>query len=71
MTSSTFDVAVCCSNDSVRSVVRWRNSLSSRVFSMAMTAWVAKCLTAQICFSGERPRSGPYDAERADLQVSP
>ena len=38
MTLSTSEVAVCCSNDSLRSVVRWRNSLSSRVFSMAMTA---------------------------------
>ena len=26
----------------VRSSVRWRSSLSSRVFSMAMTAWAAK-----------------------------
>ena len=31
-------VAVCCSSDSVRSAVRCRSSLSSRVFSMAMTA---------------------------------
>ena len=38
MTFSTSEVAVCCSSDSVRSSVRWRNSLSSRVFSMAMTA---------------------------------
>jgi hypothetical protein len=38
MTLSTSEVAVCCSSDSVRSAVRWRNSLSSRAFSMAMTA---------------------------------
>ena len=38
MTFSTSLVAVCCSSNSVRSSVRWRNSLSSRVFSMAMTA---------------------------------
>ena len=45
MTWSTSDVAVCCSSASVRSavrsvrsVVRWRSSLSSRAFSMAMTA---------------------------------
>ena len=44
MTFSTSDVAVCCSSDSVRSSVRWRSSLSSRVFSMAMTAWAAKFL---------------------------
>ena len=39
---STSDVAVCWSNASPRSSVRWRNSLSSRAFSMAMTAWAAK-----------------------------
>ena len=38
MMRSTSDVAVCCSNASVRSVVRCRNSLSNRAFSMAMTA---------------------------------
>ena len=32
MTLSTSDVAVCCSSDSERSSVRWRSSLSSRVF---------------------------------------
>ena len=42
MTFSTSEVAVCCSSASVRSSVRWRSSLSSRVFSMAMTAWAAK-----------------------------
>ena len=35
MTPSTSEVAVCCSSD-------WRSSVSSRVFSIAMTAWVAK-----------------------------
>ena len=35
MTLSTSAVAVCCCSDS-------RSSLSSRVFSIAMTAWVAK-----------------------------
>ena len=34
---------------SVRSVVRCRSSLSSRAFSMAMTAWAAKFLTNSIC----------------------
>ena len=42
MTSSTSDVAVWCSSDSLRSLVRWRSSLSNRAFSMAMTAWAAK-----------------------------
>ena len=51
MTSSTFDVAVCCSSDSVRSVVRRRNSLSSLAFSIAITAWSAKVVTSSICFS--------------------
>src|SRR5262249_61391478 len=51
MTRSTSAVAVCCSNDSLRSAVRCRNSLSSRVFSMAMTAWAAKFSTSSICFS--------------------
>ena len=58
MTCSTSEVAVCCSSDSVsssvrwpRSVVRWRNSFSSRAFSMAMTAWAAKFVTKPICFS--------------------
>jgi hypothetical protein len=51
MTPSTCDVAVCCSNASLRSSVRWRSSLSSRVFSIAMTAWAAKVVTSSICFS--------------------
>src|SRR5262249_50320641 len=42
ITRSTSEVAVCCSRDSLRSSVRWRSSLSRRVFSMAMTAWAAK-----------------------------
>ena len=42
MTLNTSDVAVCCSSNSLKSAVRWRNSLSSRVFSMAITAWAAK-----------------------------
>ena len=44
MTLNTSDVAVCCSSDC-------RNSLSSRVFSMAMTAWAAKFFTRSICLS--------------------
>ena len=47
MTLRTSEVAVCCSSNSVRSVVRSRNSLSSRVFSMAMTAWAASCSEAR------------------------
>ena len=44
-------VAVCCSSDSLRSSVRWRSSLSSRVFSIAMTACAAKFCTSSICLS--------------------
>src|SRR5262249_27770437 len=36
--------AVCCCSDS-------RSSLSSRVFSIAITAWAAKFVTSSICFS--------------------
>ena len=38
MTLSTSAVAVCCSNASLKSFVRWRSSFNSRAFSMAMTA---------------------------------
>src|ERR1700730_1136075 len=51
ITCSTSDVAVCCSSNSLRSVVRWRSSLSSRAFSIAMTACAAKLVTSAICFS--------------------
>ena len=51
MTFKTSDVAVCCSSDSVRSSVRWRNSLRNRVFSMAITAWAAKFRSRSICLS--------------------
>src|SRR5262245_34350722 len=43
ITLSTSAVAVCCCRDS-------RSSLSSRVFSMAITAWRAKLVTKSICF---------------------
>src|SRR5215813_14143727 len=44
ITWRTSDVAVCCCRDS-------RSSLSRRVFSMAMRAWLAKFLTSSICLS--------------------
>ncbi|MGC1858797.1 MAG: hypothetical protein WA725_18855, partial [Pseudolabrys sp.] len=44
MTVNTSVVAVCCCNDS-------RSSLSSRVFSIAMTAWAAKFCTSSTCLS--------------------
>jgi two-component system, NtrC family, sensor kinase len=46
MTFSTSEVAVCRSSDSDRSLVRWRSSLSSRVFSMAITAWSARVFSS-------------------------
>ena len=51
ITWRTSDVAVCCSSASERSSVRCRSSLSSRAFSMAMTACLAKFLTSSICLS--------------------
>ena len=66
MTCSTSEVAVCCSNASLRVAVRWRSSLSSRVFSMAMTAWSAKFVTSSICFSAERANLLAIDDDAAD-----
>ena len=42
MTLSTSAVAVCCSKDSL-------SSLSSRAFSIAITAWSAKVVSSSIC----------------------
>src|SRR5262249_39384526 len=42
MTSSTLEVAVCCSSDSLSSRVRCCSASNSRTFSMAITAWSAK-----------------------------
>ena len=39
------------STDCASSVVRARNSLSSRTFSIAITAWLAKLVTSSICLS--------------------
>src|SRR6516164_3992965 len=47
MTLSTSAVAVCCWSDS-------RSSLSSRVFSIAMTAWAAKLRSRSTCLSVNR-----------------
>ena len=50
ITLSTSAVAVCCSSNSARSSVRWR-TVSSRVFSIAITAWRAKVSTSATCLS--------------------
>src|SRR5262249_49488329 len=44
--------------DSERSSVRWWSSLSSRAFSIAMTACAAKFLTRSICLSVKAGTSG-------------
>ena len=69
MTLSTSDVAVCCSSDSVRSSVRWRNSFSSRVFSMAMTAWAAKFLHQLDLLIGEGPDLLAVDDDSANQLI--
>ena len=51
ITCSTSDAAVCCSRASLKSSVRWRSSLSSRTFSIAITAWSAKVGPSSICLS--------------------
>ena len=71
MTLSTSEVAVCCSSDSVRSSVRWRSSLSSRAFSMAITAWAAKFCTSSICLSVNGRTSCAVDRDRANQFVYP
>ena len=55
MTLSTSEVAVCCSSDSDRSSVRCRSSLSSRAFSIAITAWAAKVLDQLDLLLGKGP----------------
>ena len=51
MTRSTSLVAVCCSSDSARSLLRDSSSSKSRVFSMAITAWSANVSSSAICAS--------------------
>ena len=51
ITSSTSDVAFCCSSDSDSSRVRACTSSKSRTFSIAITAWSAKVVTSSISLS--------------------
>ena len=69
MTCSTSEVAVCCSSASLRSSVRWRSSLSRRVFSMAMTAWAAKFCDQLDLLVGERADLLAVDDDGADQLV--
>ena len=62
MTLSTSAVAVCCCSDS-------RSSLSSRVFSMAMTAWAAKFVDQLDLLIGERAHLLAVDTDHADQLV--
>ena len=52
MTLSTSEVAVCCWKEDFAS-----SSLSSPVFSMAMTAWAAKFWEQRYLLVGERQTS--------------
>ena len=62
MTLSTSAVAVCCCSDS-------RSSLSRRVFSMAMTACVAKFVHQLDLLVGERTDLLAIDGDGADQLV--
>ena len=48
---------------------RCRNSLSSRVFSMAMTAWAAKFFDQRDLLFGERANLLAIDAERRSARL--
>ena len=62
MTLSTSAVAVCCCSNS-------RSSLSSRVFSMAMTAWAAKFCDQLDLLVGERANLLAIDDDHADQLI--
>ena len=59
-------VAVCCSNASVRSRLRSCNSLNSRTFSMAITAWSAKVFEKCDLLVGERTNLRAANTDGAD-----
>ena len=69
MTLSTSLVAVCCSRDSERSSVRWRSSLSRRVFSIAMTACAPKFLNQLDLLVGEGTHFRAIDEKGAHQLV--
>ena len=62
MTLSTSAVAVCCCRDS-------RSSLSSRVFSMAMTAWLGEVADQFDLLVGERTDLLAIDVDDTDQLV--
>ena len=69
MTFNTSEVAVCCSSDSERSSVRCRNSLSSRVFSMAITACAAKFWEQRNLLFAKSARLPAKNDEGADQRI--
>ena len=66
MTSSTSEVAVCCSSDSVRSRVFACTSSNSRTLPIAITAWSAKVCSRAICFVAERMHFGAAKHDRSN-----
>ena len=66
MTCSTSEVAVCCSSATSRC-----SSLSSRTFSMAITAWSAKFVTSSICLSVNGPHLLAVNADGANQRRLP
>ena len=69
MTLSTSDGRGLLLQQLARSSVRWRSSLSRRVFSMAMTAWAAKFCHQLDLLVGEQPDLLAVDEDRADQLV--
>ena len=51
MTLRISAVTVCCSSDSVSSLVRACTSSNRRTFSIAITAWSANVVASSICWS--------------------
>ena len=69
MTFNTSAVAVCWSKASIRSRLRSCNSLNSRTFSMAITAWSAKVLRSAIWFSVNGRTSCATNYNRPDCNA--
>src|ERR1700747_363936 len=69
MTRNTSAVAVCRSNASPRALVRCRNSLSSRVFSMAMDGLFREIAYQLNLLVGEGPHLLAVNADHADELV--
>ena len=66
ITSSTSDVAVCCSSDSESSRVRACTSSNSRTLPIAITAWSAKVCSKRDLLVAERLHFGAAQHDRSD-----